>query len=251
MTTTKKTRKPRKKTVLGLTDRDVDVGFKPLRSINPQAQFFQSLLAADRNNAMLNSLRASQERYREDIETAKKQNAILSADVEQLKSVSIPPKGSKQESVSIAAREDSEEFFTPAAVIPGTTTKNYASKIRSVIRDSKQNKTYLEEDIIAMSRANLSDIDVALTTPFAPSASKVASGRRVGNDFYPNRRPNPTAAIVRQQQSSSDELTGKSQLVSRDAVLRQSAAENLDLRNTSLSAYNQLALSEDDRKLYD
>jgi hypothetical protein len=244
MTTTKKTRKPRKKTVVGLTDRDIDVGFKPLRPIN-QAQFFQSLLAADRNNAMLNSLRASQERYKEDIDTAKKQNAILSADVEQLKSVSIPPKGSKQESVSIAAPQDgSKEFFTPAAE-----TTNYASKIRSVIRDSKQNKTYLEEDILAMSRANLSDIDVALTTPFAPSASKNApSGRRIINQ---NRRPNPTAAIIRQQQSSSDELTGKSQLVSRDAVLRQSAAESVDLRNTSLNAYRQLAVDEEDRLLYD
>ena len=244
MTTTKKTRKPRKKTVVGLTDRDIDVGFKPLRPIN-QAQFFQSLLAADRNNAMLNSLRASQERYKEDIDTAKKQNAILSADVEQLKSVSIPPKGSKQESVSIAAPQDgSKEFFTPAAE-----TTNYASKIRSVIRDSKQNKTYLEEDILAMSRANLSDIDVALTTPFAPSASKNApSGRRIINQ---NRRPNPTAAIIRQQQSSSDELTGKSQLVSRDAVLRQSAAESVDLRNTSLNAYRQLAVDEEERRLYD
>ena len=246
MTTTKKTRKPRKKTaVQGLTDRVIDVGFKPLRPIN-QAQFFQSLLAADRNNAMLNSLRASQERYKEDIDTAKKQNAILSADVEQLKSVSIPPKGSKQESVSIAAPQDgSKDFFTPAA----ETTTNYASKIRSVIRDSKQNKTYLEEDILAMSRANLSDIDVALTTPFAPSASKNApSGRRIINQ---NRRPNPTAAIIRQQQSSSDELTGKSQLVSRDAVLRQSAAESVDLRNTSLNAYRQLAVDEEERRLYD
>ena len=246
MTTTKKTRKPRKKTVLGLTDRDVDVGFKALRPLNPQAQFFQSLLAADRNNAMLNSLRASQDRYKEDIETAKKQNAILSADVEQLKSVSIP-KGSKQESVSIAApREDSKEFFTPAAEISGT---NFPDKIRSFIRDSKKNKTYLEEDILAMSRANLSDIDVALTTPFAPSASKNApSGRRIINQ---NRRPNPTAAIIRQQQSSSDELTGKSQLVSRDAVLRQSAAESVDLRNTSLNAYRQLAVDEVERRLYD
>lgn len=239
MTTTKKARKPRKKPVRlqQTTDRDVDVGFKPLKPIHQQAQFFQSILATDRNNQMLNSLRAKNKRYKDDIETAIKQNAVLSKDVEMLKSVSLAP-NKEQKAVSIAPQQqadDTAKFTSPAGPFP--------NRIRSFIRDSKQNITFLEEDIHNMSQANISDIDIALKTPFQPSAAKLAalnepfSGRRA----VFARRLAPTRAVVRQQQAdSSDELTGRSQMISRDEILQQSASESVNLRDVNLSAYNKL-----------